>query len=238
MTFNAEQQAQFERDGVLPLGAVIEPELASAAHARVDELIAAGAMDSPTDDPSRTSFRLLNASSTDDWFRQIVLSERVLDAAELALGPNVQYFQDNLFCKPSGNGASTRWHQDNVWWGADPPHMVTIWIALEPVDEENGAVRYIPGSHESQIEGTFTVHDPKGSQYNLLADDQVDADRAVAFSLGTGHAVMHHCLTIHGAPPNESLRSRRGYTVHLMEAGLLGPVTPQRPLLRGSMPAA
>lgn len=237
MTLTHEQVRTYFRDGVLPLGRVLDMATVEAAREHLEALRQRNLMDNPSQDPARRSFRLLMVSSHDAWFNQIVTAPAVLDAAESVLGPNVQYFQDNVFYKPARDGALTAWHQDNLWWHADPPNMLTIWIALDDVDASNGAVQYIPGSHAALIPGTQVVNDPKHGTYNMLAAEQVDAGKAVSFVLPAGHAVMHHCLTIHGAPPNNGDRPRRGYTVHLQPAGLLKQRVEDAPLLRGVMPA-
>ncbi|MCE9616086.1 MAG: phytanoyl-CoA dioxygenase family protein [Lentisphaerae bacterium] len=226
----------YRRDGVLPLGRVIDETTVAVAREHLEALRQRNLMDNPSRDPERRSFRLLLVSSHDAWFKQIVSAPAVLDAAESVLGPNVQYFQDNVFYKPARDGAETAWHQDNLWWHANPPHMLTIWVALDDVDASNGGVQYIPGSHTVLIPGTQAVNDPKHGTYHMLAPEQVEVRRAVSFVVPAGHAVMHHCLTIHGAPPNNADRPRRGYTIHLQQAGLLKQDPKDAPLLRGRMP--
>ncbi len=233
----AETQIEtYRRDGVLPLGRVLDDACVAEAREHLEALRARDLMDNPSTNPARRSFRLLNVSSHDPWFQRIVTAPAVLDAAESVLGPNIQAYQDNVFYKPARDGAETAWHQDNLWWHADPPDMLTIWIALDDVDATNGAVRYIPGSHTALIPGTQEVNDPKHGRYHMLAPEQVDADKAVSFVLQAGEAVMHHCLTIHGAPCNLGDRPRRGFTVHLQRAGLLKQDPAQVPVLRGRMP--
>lgn len=239
MRLSDTQIKAYARDGVLPLGRVLDEATVAEARDRLEALRARDLMDNPSTDPGRRSFRLLNVSSFDPWFfNYLVSAPAVLDAAESVLGPNVQYFQDNVFYKPARDGAETAWHQDNLWWHAQPPEMLTIWIALDDVDAGNGAVRYIAGSHAALIPGKLAINDPKHGPYNMLAPEQVDDGRAVSFVLPAGHAVMHHCLTVHGAPPNNSDRPRRGYTVHLQRAGLLKQSVKDAPLLRGAMPAS
>ena len=104
------------------------------------------------------------------------------------------------------------------------------------VDASNGAVHYIRGSHSHLIEPKLPVSDVNGMKYNVLAPDQVDQSQAVSFKVPAGHAVMHHCLTIHGAPPNNSERPRRGYTVHLAQPGVKPLDVAQHPILRGNLP--
>lgn len=233
MKLSQQQIETFRADGVLPLGRVIDEATVADAREHLEALRARDLMDCPGGDKALKTFRLLNASAVDDWFLKIVTCDAVLDAAESILGPNVQYYQDNVFYKPARNGDESAWHQDNVWWRADPPNMLTIWIALDDTDVENGAVHYVPGSHAGLIEPTMVVNDANGMTYKLLAPEQVDKTKAVSFNVPAGHAVMHHCLTVHGAPPNSSDRLRRGYTVHLAQAGVVELDETRNPMLRG-----
>lgn len=61
----------------------------------------------------------------------------------------VRFWHDQLFCKPPGCGGNVAWHQDYSYWTRTIPmqHM-TVHIALDEQTEDNGAIAYIPGSHE------------------------------------------------------------------------------------------
>ena len=237
MKLTLDQIEAYRREGVVPIGRVLDDATVAEAKAHIEALRQRDVLDNPAEGTDKRSFRLLMASTFDEWFRSIVTNDDLLDAAESVLGPNVQYFQDNIFWKPPTEGAPTTWHQDNVWWDADPPNMVTVWIALDDADAANGGVHYIPGSQNELLQGEQEVNDPKAGRYFLLTDEQVNASSAVTFNVPAGQAVMHHCQTIHGAPPNKSERSRCGFTVHLQEAGLRGQDVDECPILRGKMPA-
>ncbi|MCE9590823.1 MAG: phytanoyl-CoA dioxygenase family protein [Planctomycetes bacterium] len=234
-----EQVEAFRADGVLPLGRVLTPEQVEESRKRLEDLIARDLLDKPGTEPGRYAFRRLNVSKVEPWFGTLARLDTVLDAAESVLGPDIQYFQDNIFYKPASVGASTPWHQDNIWWHADPPDMLTIWIALDDADAGNGAVEYVRGSNVAGlIDHTVPVNDPMGITYNVIDPARVGRDKLVSYVLKPGEAVMHHCLTIHGSPVNSSNRPRRGFTVHLMRAGLSSRDLEQFPMLRGRMPEA
>ena len=242
MQLTREQIATYERDGVLPVGRVLTDEQLVTARERLDRMVAEEKVDRP-ESPTKDghTIRRLDVSQHDPWFGSVVRSPAILDIAESALGPNIQYYQDNIFYKPANVGGATPWHQDNIWWHGDPPNMLTIWVALDDVDPDNGPVHYVKGSHVAMVDHTMPVHDPGGFTYNLIDPKQVGPElqsRVVSFSFPAGHAVMHHCQTVHSAPPNASPRPRRGYTISLMQAGLFGPETEKQPLLRGRMPVA
>lgn len=49
------------------------------------------------------------------WVR-MASDERVLDAAEAVLGPNVVHHHSVFFLKPPNSGNPTKWHQDSGYW--------------------------------------------------------------------------------------------------------------------------
>jgi len=232
----SEQLEAYRRDGVTPVGRVLDDATVAQANRRIEALREAGKLErlGAKRIDGKHSYRLLNVHTVDDWFYQTLQADPILDAAASILGPDIQFYQTNLFIKPPNEGSPTSWHQDNIWWHADPPNILTVWIALDDVTRESGAVQYVAGSHTHLVEGTIEVVGPGGGTYKVLSEDQVDMDRLVSFDVPAGHAVIHHCLTMHGALPNLSSRWRRGFTVHLMQAGIL---QGDYPLLRGAMPA-
>lgn len=41
--------------------------------------------------------------------------------------------------------------QDSTYVGLDPPDVVTVWLALTPANAANGALHFLPGSHQEQL---------------------------------------------------------------------------------------
>lgn len=114
------------------------------------------------------------------------------------------------FNKPPRIGKPTPPHQDNFYFMLDPPLALTMWLALEDVDEETGCVRYVRGSHREGLR-------PHGRTQTLgfsqaITDFGTPADRAgaVAFPARAGDLLVHHAMTVHWAEGNRSPdRSRR-----------------------------
>lgn len=146
----------------------------------------------------------------DDYFHQLMFGSRFEAlAAELlqhdVRGVNMQYFN-----KPPGIGQPTPAHQDGYYFMLEPNEAVTMWLALEDVDEETGCVRYIPGSHQRGMRAhgqTNTLGFSQGIQDFGTPDDQA---RELAFPAKPGDLLVHHALTIHRADGNRSAtRTRR-----------------------------
>jgi phytanoyl-CoA hydroxylase len=117
------------------------------------------------------------------------------------------------FNKPPKTNHPTPPHQDNYYFNLTPPNVMTIWVALDPVDEENGCLRYVPGSHLRGVRphGRSNV---LGFSQGITDYSQVDRDREVKAILQPGDATVHHGWTIHRAEPNTSqVRHRRSFAL-------------------------
>jgi len=123
------------------------------------------------------------------------LAELLLEGA--VIPTNMQYFN-----KPPGIGKATPPHQDGFYFMLDPCEAVTLWLALEKVDEENGCVRYIRGSHCEGMRPhrrTETLGFSQGIADFPTGDDMA---KEVAFPAQAGDLLAHHALTIHRADQN------------------------------------
>ena len=37
--------------------------------------------------------------------------------------------------------------QDAYYWPLTPSKCVTVWVAIDDIDEDNGPMQFVPGSH-------------------------------------------------------------------------------------------
>ena len=143
----------------------------------------------------------------------------MLDIVESLIGGNIQLFEDEALYKPANNGGVIPWHQDNAYWRCQPADLVSIWIALDNADEENGCMNVIPGSHVSGVVEHSRAKTGDGNTSAILQTSQVDDSKAVSIPLSAGHAMVHHCLMFHTTLPNYSSRDRRAMVIHYMPVG-------------------
>jgi phytanoyl-CoA hydroxylase len=149
----------------------------------------------------------------DPYFRDYTQQPKWIALAEALIGEPVKCEYPEWFNKPPGEEAPTPPHQDNYYFCLKPPNVLTMWMALDRVDEENGCVRYVRGSHRKGVR-------PHGRS-NILGFSQGildfgDADRAleVLTQLEPGDVIIHHGNTIHRAEPNRSkTRHRRAFAM-------------------------
>ena len=151
------------------------------------------------------------------WLNDLIRHERILDAVEDVIGPDILCWGTSFFIKEKRNPAFVSWHQDSTYWGLDPADIVTAWVALSDSTAANGAMRVMPGSHTmSQI-----AHQDTFSPENLLSRGQeimvdVDASQAATLTLGAGEMSLHHVRLIHGSEPNPSDERRIGFAIRYL----------------------
>lgn len=121
------------------------------------------------------------------------------------VGRNMQYFN-----KPPQVGQPTPPHQDGFYFMLRPCEAVTMWLALEPVDEETGCVRYLRGSHKGGLQDHARTETLGFSQAVTGYDGLRSQYEEIAFPAAPGTLLAHHALTVHRADRNRSrTRSRQ-----------------------------
>jgi phytanoyl-CoA hydroxylase len=148
----------------------------------------------------------------DPYFAGYAAHPRWLSLARSLVGEGVTCLGPEWFNKPPGSDSPTPPHQDNYYFNLTPPDVATVWLALDSVDDTNGCLRYVAGSHRRGVR----KHGRSGVLgFSQGIADYGDADRAaeVAVHLQPGDAVAHHGNAIHRAGPNRSPRQRRAFAM-------------------------
>ncbi|MGE0221771.1 MAG: phytanoyl-CoA dioxygenase family protein [Acetobacteraceae bacterium] len=148
------------------------------------------------------------------WLNDLIRHDRILDAVEDVIGPNILCWGTSFFIKETRNTAFVSWHQDSTYWGLEPPDVITAWIAFSDSTAENGAMRVIPGTHRlDQIahHDTFRPENLLSRGQEIMVD--VDEAKAVMLELQAGEMSLHHVRLIHGSDPNPSDKRRIGFAI-------------------------
>jgi ectoine hydroxylase-related dioxygenase (phytanoyl-CoA dioxygenase family) len=143
--------------------------------------------------------------------RDVVLSGHVPALVAQALGAGrLWLYEDTALVKEVGDAPGTQWHQDVVHYPVRGS-VATAWISLDDVDERNGVVRYVPGSHSL---GTLfePVRFSDGRRFGgvgLAPMPDIDLSETVSFSTRPGDVIVHDGLIVHGSPDQYIHRRRR-----------------------------
>ncbi|MBI4558259.1 MAG: phytanoyl-CoA dioxygenase family protein [Candidatus Hydrogenedentes bacterium] len=240
MSLAYNQIEQFKLDGYVYVGPIVTSDELVALRTAYDRIFAAkerpasfrelGLKEGETT-AKLSVMQVIDMWRLDDTFRAVFSKSEVLDMVEILMGTtNIRLYHDQALYKPAFHGDEVPWHQDNSYWKFDPANAVSCWMALDDVDEENGCMRIIPGSHRNGGIG----HQTAGRSLALLATE-VDESQAVPLPMPAGCAMFHHCLTLHNTKPNRTPRQRRAWAIHYIPADAKqnGKPLPERLLVRG-----
>ena len=140
----------------------------------------------------------------------------ILDVAKKFLDSNPEFRGCELFAKPAKNGLPSPDHQDNYYWAVKGSNALTLWIALEKSNRNNGCVHYYDGSHKYGIlnhEDSFA----KGSSQKISDTNFLRKFNISYPELEPGDVIVHHSLVVHGSSKNISKKSRKGWTIQFKD---------------------
>jgi ectoine hydroxylase-related dioxygenase (phytanoyl-CoA dioxygenase family) len=141
---------------------------------------------------------------------------RAAYVVEELLGADFVLDYDQLVAKPPGReGAVFHWHQDLGYWPiTEDTRTATFWLALDDVDDDNGCVRFVDGSHlEPELRQHVPLQGGRDSNHTLVAEVDPARDRVRSAVMKRGSVTVHHERTVHGSQGNGSDRWRRGYVL-------------------------
>ena len=163
-----QQIDQYNKKGfIFPLDVFSDDE-AATHRAIFDELLEAAAASGG------------NSYSINGWHKNcrsvhdLVTAPRILDYVQDLIGEDLICWGTHYFCKMPGESKRVSWHQDASYWPLTPSKTVTVWLAIDDADEENGAMQVIPGSHRhGQIDFARSA-DEENNVLNQTVQDALD----------------------------------------------------------------
>ncbi len=216
MFLTQEDVAQYGRDGYLIAENLFSPaEVAKMIEAvEKGERVAARTSEGIADNAGKQArFANWKELGNDIW-SAASSSPRIVNAARILLGEEIVFFGGKIIFKEARSGGAWEWHQDFGYWytGCVYPHMLSVFIALDPATRENGCLRVLKGSHKA---GRLQHQKAAGG-------DQIEADPAritrleglhetVHCEMSPGSALFFHCNLLHSSSANESDRDRRAF---------------------------
>jgi len=125
------------------------------------------------------------------------------------VGEDLLLWRTHIWDKqPHGAGKEIPWHQDIAYWPIEPPALISVWLAIDPVGRDNSCTRLIPGSHGAVLP---TVDAPAEMQFGKMADPRfIDRSKAVEMILEPGQFFIFTERTLHQSDRNDSERRRLG----------------------------
>ena len=214
---SASMLTRFTSDGFVALQGFMQGEELTELIANVERFVRHVVPNMPPEhvfhedvhDPA-TLKQIQQMGEHDAWFRELLTASRFRESAEVLLQGSVVPKNLQYFNKPPGIGQPTPPHQDGYYFMLEPCEAVTMWFALDTVDEETCCIRYVRGSHQGGMRMHQRTETLGFSQGITDYPTQADLNGETAFPAEPGDLLVHDALTVHRADGNRSVgRSRK-----------------------------
>ena len=227
MSLTEDQQQEFDQNGYLILPSLFSTKEIALLQAQLPYLFS-------DDDPAnirekdggvvRTAMGLHQRNTI---FNKLSRHPRLVIPSRQLLGNALYIQQTKVNVKAAFKGESWQWHYDFATHhrddGVPQPLALNVHLFLDEVNEFNGPLYFIPGSHKHGPVDTF--HDISSTSYPLwvVREETVSklvSDFGIASATGpAGTVLIFGDLMIHGSPSNMSPWDRSIYSL------ILNPIT-------------
>jgi len=149
--------------------------------------------------------RLRQVYHRDIVFKQWMESAKIRPVLKQILGedPTITIAHHNsIMTKMPHTSTETSWHQDFRYWNFENDNLVSIWLALDEENSENGVLEFIPGSHTMEFEAS--QFDKKEYFSSSIIQNQSLIRTKISHPLKKGDVVLFHCKLLHRANKNST----------------------------------
>ena len=221
-----QQVATFNKNGFLNGGKILEDDQVNALRDELSRVIEGG--EDLTRKPVRISnlsgdadapvWQIVNIWEASDAYANLMRHPKIAeDMAQLTGATSLRIWHDQIQFKPAETGGVNWWHQDAPLWPIIAPMTeVSAWVALDDVDESNGCMSMVPGSHLWGNQIAFLQSLDHNNFDGMPKDFQGHAVEVRRCPVQKGEVHYHHALTWHGSHANTSGRHRRAVALHFM----------------------
>ncbi|RVT52611.1 phytanoyl-CoA dioxygenase family protein [Rubrivivax albus] len=217
MKLSPEQIAQFERDGYLFFPSLFSPDEVKTLTDAVPALYArreAYNVREKGSDAVRTNFA---AHLYSEPFAKLARHPRMVEPVQQIFGDALYMHQFKINGKMAFEGDVWQWHQDYGTWKNDDlmpePRAMNVAIFLDDVNQFNGPLMFIPGSHRLGV--VDAKHDLTTTSYPLWTVDNALIAQLVQRAGGknggivspqgpAGSMILFHGCLLHASTSNLS----------------------------------
>ncbi len=202
-----EQVANFNSVGYIK-GISISDEVEIGEHRQYFDTLLASVMAE-----GGSSYSIISAHMKYGKVYDLLTHPKIVACVKDLIGEDVIGWGAHYFCKMPHDSKIVGWHQDAGYWPLTPSKTVTVWLAIDDATVENGAMRFIAGSHH--LGHLIARHsDPdENSVLGQIVENAEQYGEPVDVELKAGEISIHTDLLLHGSNANPSPRRRCGLTL-------------------------
>ena len=212
MKLSPQQLEHFDRDGYLFFPSLFTPQEIAVLNAEVPRLYAQRRPENVREKGSEAVRTNFAAHLYSEPFAKLARHPRMVEPIKQLFGEDVYMHQFKINGKAAFDGDVWQWHQDYGTWRADDQmpeaRAMNVAIFLDAVNEFNGPLMFIPGSHKLGV--LDAEHDVSTTSYPLWTINHdsitklVERGGIVAPKGPAGSMILFHGCLVHASTSNLS----------------------------------
>lgn len=151
--------------------------------------------------------RINNPVEISDHFYKVMTDAPMVDMVATLIGPDVKYHHCKINSKLPGSQMVVHYHQDFPYTPHTNDDVITALLLLDDVDEGNGCLMVVPGTHKGAIDSLYESGEFTGKVNPFLEEGYLK--RQVPIEGKAGSVCLMHTRLLHGSETNLSKDRRR-----------------------------
>jgi len=151
--------------------------------------------------------RINNPVEISDHFYKVMTDAPMVDMVATLIGPDVKYHHCKINSKLPGSQMVVHYHQDFPYTPHTNDDVITALLLLDDVDEGNGCLMVVPGTHKGAIDSLYESGEFTGKVNPVLEEEYLK--RQVPIEGKAGSVCLMHTRLLHGSETNLSKDRRR-----------------------------
>lgn len=163
-----------------------------------------------------------NAWKANNTVARLVLSQKLGETVSQITGwDGVRLAMDSMLWKPPG-GREVNFHQDSAYMRCfSPDDSITVWIPLDNVQANMGALEYCVGSHKwpaaQDLANSGVPEDYRSTVKDIARQLDMPEPEFEEVLVDAGTAMFHHGSIWHGSGINQTDIPRRSIAIHFVK---------------------
>ena len=209
VTLSAEQIKSYQTNGFIVVEDLFSPEEVEVLR----EAEGSPAIQSALEEGGikHQTVHLLELTTRHRAFLDLARDPRIVGRIQPLIGEDIQLQHSKLATKPAARGMGAfGWHQDIMYYPHTNTSLLSVFVYLDDATIENGCMSMVAGSHQL---GPLSHLDDRGVFVGACRESSLwenNPGKVIPIQPRAGSISIHHCLTLHGSPVNQSGKPRRG----------------------------
>ena len=153
-----------------------------------------------------------------DHFYKVMTDAPMVDMVATLIGPDVKYHHCKINSKLPGSQMVVHYHQDFSYTPHTNDDVITALLLLDDVDEGNGCLMVVPGTHKGAIDSLYESGEFTGKVNPVLEEEYLK--RQVPIEGKAGSVCLMHTRLLHGPFPSPATLCRPNWKALLCAAKL------------------